>query len=110
MLSAVYFVCFSLPYPKAYTLLIFYNLNELLFRSFAKASTMQPEADTGGRGLFLQPLVFFCNHFEELQTALFELIINNKPLTYLYPNTIETCFTFSHLLFGTQLLYSSKTT
>ena len=34
---------------------------------------------------FLQSLVvFFCNHFEELQTVLFEveLIFNNKPLTY----------------------------
>ena len=30
----VYFVCFSLPYHKPYTLLIFYNLNELLFSSF----------------------------------------------------------------------------
>ena len=30
---------------------------------------------------------FFCNHFEELQTVLFEveLIINNKPLTCVYP-------------------------
>ena len=34
--------------------------------------------------LFLQSLGFFCNHFEELQTVLFEveLIINNAPLTY----------------------------
>ena len=40
---------------------------------------------------------------------LFEvgLIINNKPLTYVYPNTIETP---NHLLFGRQLLYSSNTT
>ena len=55
---------------------------------------------------------FFCNHFEELQTALFEveLIINNAPLTYVYPNTIETCLTPNHLLFGRQLLYSSNTT
>ena len=63
--------------------------------------------------LFLQSLVvFFCNHFEELQTVLFEveLIFNNKPLMYVYPNTIETCFTPNHLLFGRQLLYSSNTT
>ena len=31
-----YFVCFSLPYHEAYTLLIFYHLNELLFPSFCK--------------------------------------------------------------------------
>ena len=62
--------------------------------------------------LFLQSLVFFCNHFEELHTALFEveLIINNAPLRYVYPNTIETCLTPSHLLFRRQLLYSSNTT
>ena len=39
-----------------------------------------------------------------------ELIINNAPLTYIYPNTIETCLTPNHLLFGRQLLYSSNTT
>ena len=52
---------------------------------------------------FVLFFVFFPNHFEELQTMLFEaeLIINNKPLTYLYPNTIETP---NHLLFGRQLL------
>ena len=51
----------------------------------------------------------FYNHFEELQTMLFEieLTINNKPLTYIYPNTIETP---NHLLFDRQLLYSSNTT
>ena len=36
-----------------------------------------------------------------------ELIINNKSLTYVYPNTIETP---NHLLLGRQLLYSSNTT
>ena len=43
---------------------------------------------------FLQSLVF-CNYFEELQTILFkvELIINNTPLIYVYPNTIEACLT-----------------
>ena len=55
---------------------------------------------------------FFCSHFEELQTVLFEveLIINNAPLTYVYPNTIKTCLTLIHLLFGRQLSYSSNTT
>ena len=32
----VCFVCFSLPYQKAYTLLIFDHLNKLLFPSFCK--------------------------------------------------------------------------
>ena len=45
---------------------------------------------------------FNCNHIE--------LFINNAPLTYVYPNTIETCLTLSHLLFGKQLLYSCNTT
>ena len=47
-------------------------------------------------------LARFCNHFKELQTVLFEveLIINNAPLTYVYQNTIETCLTPNHLLFG----------
>ena len=50
---------------------------------------------------FLQSIVF-CNHFEELQTELSEvkLIINNAPLTYVYPNSIETYLTPNHLLFG----------
>ena len=42
----------------------------------------------------------FCNHFEEVQTELFkvELIVNNVPLTltYVCPNTIETCLTSNH--------------
>ena len=68
----------------------------------------------GGRTLpSPSPLhLLLCNHFEELQTVLFEveLIINNAPLTYLYPNTIETCLTLNHLLFDRRLLYSSNTT
>ena len=46
--------------------------------------------------------LFFFNHFEELQNVLFEveLIINNAPLIYVYPNTIEICLTPNHLLFG----------
>ena len=52
--------------------------------------------------LFFCNHLFFCSHFEELQTVLFEveLIINNAPLTYVYPNTIKTCVTPNHLLFG----------
>ena len=40
---------------------------------------------------FCSHLFFFCSHFEELQTVLFELelIVNNEPLTHVYPNTIE---------------------
>ena len=62
--------------------------------------------------LFFAITCFFYNHFEELQNELFEveLIIKNAPLTYFYPNTIETCLTPNHLLIGRQLLYSSNTT
>ena len=65
------------------------------------------EADSGGRARgarvpFFAVTCFFSNHFEELQTVFFEveLTINNKPLTYVHPNTIETCFIPNHLLFA----------
>ena len=56
--------------------------------------------------------LFFCNHFEELKTVFIEvkLIINNGPLTYVYPNTIKTYLIPNHLLFGRQLLCYSNTT
>ena len=38
-----------------------------------------------------------------------ELIINNVPLTYVYPGTIETCLSANHLLFDRQLLHFSNT-
>ena len=55
--------------------------------------------------------LLFCSLFEELQTALIEvkLIINNAPLTYVYPNTIKTYLTLNHLLFGRELCYSHTT-
>ena len=55
---------------------------------------------------------FFGNHFEEQRTMLFEveLFINNAPLIYVYPNTIETCLTPNYLLFGRPLLLSSNAT
>ena len=74
---------------------------------------MNLEGAQGARApLFLQSSIVFCNHFEELQTVLTEvkLVINNAPLTYVYPNTIKTCLTPNHLLFGRQLLYYSNTT
>ena len=66
----------------------------------------RPPLFYGGNGLF------FCYHFEELQTVLTEikLIINISPLTYVYPNTIKTYLTLNHLLFGRQLLCYSNTT
>ena len=55
---------------------------------------------------------FFGNHFEELQTVLFEgeLISNNAPFIYVYPGTIEKYLILNHLSFDRQLLYSSNTT
>ena len=55
---------------------------------------------------------FICNHFEELQTVIIEvkLIINNQPLTYVYPNTIKTYLTLNYLLFGRLLLCYSNIT
>ena len=75
--------------------------------NFTKSDTPRGVFNFGGKGNLL-----FCNNFEELRTVLFEveLIINNASLTYIYPNTIETCLTPNNLLFGRQLLYSSNTT
>ena len=39
-----------------------------------------------------------------------KLIINNAPLTCVYPYTIKTYLTLNHLLFGRQLLCYSNTT
>ena len=39
-----------------------------------------------------------------------ELIINNAPLIYVYPNTINTCLTPNYLLFDRQLVQSSNKT
>ena len=49
------------------------------------------EGAVGARApIFLQSL-FFCDHFEQLQTVVIEvkLIINNAPLTYIHPNSIK---------------------
>ena len=53
-----------------------------------------------------------CSHQQtpEMNVPEISLHVNNAPLTNIYPNTIETCLTPSHLLFGRELLYSSNTT
>ena len=60
--------------------------------------------------------LFFCNNLFFVITLKnyklcyeVKLIINNAPLTYVYPNTIKTCLTLNHLLFGRPLLYYSNT-
>ena len=69
----------------------------------------------GARGARASPFFtitcFFCDRFEELQTVFIEvkLIINNAPLTYVYPNTIKTYLTPNRLLFGRRLLCYSNT-
>ena len=57
----------------------------------------RPEADLRGREGGAQgerALPIFCNHFEELQTMLFEVeeIINNAPLIYVYPKYYQNMF------------------
>ena len=77
----------------------FFVVKELLqlWWSCALFMNFHPEANSGGGPGAREAWGFFCftcsfcNHFEELQTVLFgvELIINNKPLTYAYPKTID---------------------
>ena len=56
--------------------------------------------------------LFFCDHFEELQTEFTEvkLIINNVPLAYFYPNTIKTYLTPNDLLLRGLLSCYANTT
>ena len=65
----------------------------------AKHSYIRDGFKDGRAGRFCNHC-FFCDHFEELQTALIKvkLIINNAPLTYVYPNTIKTYLTPKQLL------------
>ena len=69
------------------------------------------EADLkGARGvhtpIFFCNHLFFCNHFEELQTVFIpvKLIINNAPLTYVYPNTVKTFNIQSFVVWQTVIL------
>ena len=44
-------------------------------------------------------------NYEQLATVLLEVefILNNRPLTYVYPDDLEECVTPNHLLFGRKL-------
>ena len=48
--------------------------------------------------------------YEEVQTVLFEIeaIMNNRPITYLYPNDLDQCLTPNHLIFGRRLERKSE--
>ena len=84
------------------------EVHDVFWTSYAEVDSGRREGRRGcAPPLFLQSLVFSFNQFEELQIVLFEveLIINDAPLTYVYRNTIKTCLTPNHLLFGTQLLF-----
>ena len=47
--------------------------------------------------------------YDEMQTVLFEveMILNNRPLTYVYPDEIENALTPNHLFFGRILTSAS---
>ena len=47
--------------------------------------------------------------YDEIQIVLFEfeMMLNNRPLTYIYPNGIENTLTPNHLLFGRTLTSTS---
>ena len=76
------------------------NYNIIILKYFSIIIKGRFRGWRGGRALplFCSRLFFNLNQFEELQTVLLEveMIINNAPLTYIYPNTIETCLTPSH--------------
>ena len=65
------------------------------------------EGTGGDASPFFGITCFFCSHFEESQTVLFEveLIINNAPLRYVYLNTIETCLTPIICYFGDNIIF-----
>ena len=48
--------------------------------------------------------------YDEMQTFLFEveMILNNRPLTYVYPDEIEDALTPNHVLFGRTLTSTSN--
>ena len=46
--------------------------------------------------------------FEELQMLLSEAIVNNRPLTYVYEDNVETCLTPNLMLFGRALSFTNS--
>ena len=69
------------------TVCCFQNLK--LLQAFCRSFNFEAVENLGFRGRHkVDNHLLFCNHFEELQTLLFEaeLIINNAPLTHVYSN------------------------
>ena len=84
--------------------LCFWSILHVLYLKFPEAVRLREPS------LFFAITCFIAITYKNYK-VLFEaeLIINNAPLTYVYPNTIETYLTTNHLLIGIQL-YSSNTT
>ena len=91
--------------------LYFYNTASNLLCYASNIAEADLEGVAKARPPFFCNHLFFCDHFEELQTVFIEvkLIINNALLTYFYPNTIKTYLTPNHLLFPRPLLCYSNT-
>jgi len=49
-------------------------------------------------------------NYDQMLTILQEIesIINNRPITYVYPNDLETCVTPNHLLYGRKLSFTAS--
>ena len=99
-------------FAEHYRLAFFCMCSKVVLTLCSYQRGIQRGAWGGGGAPFFCNHLFFCNHFEELQTVLIavKLIINNALLAYVYPNTIKTYLTLNHLLFGRQLLCYSHTT
>ena len=96
----------NIPSSENISLNIYKTLKKLIFQNLIIASNFVELREGSNverlRHRYLPPFfcshLFFCDHFEELQTVFTEvkLIINNGSLTYVYPNTIKTYLTPNH--------------
>ena len=62
------------------------------------------------KGLLIKDLKDSRLSYEEMQTVLFECeaILNNCPVTYIYPTDLTSCLTPNHLLYGRVIPSSSS--
>ena len=85
-------------YPKSYILRGKSYDTELVLQWRKYQSQRQIQGMAQGARVFFAITCFFLISLKELQIVLLEveLIISNAPLTYVYPNTIETCLKPNH--------------